>query len=115
MSEVGRMDSEKHSLVLKEVLTLISKYPHLLTLAVINKVSSLDEGGATLATKTCIQELKNEFNHQVKAGLGSSSNLDRQRIILTLRYNLLLDTFITLESLRCFILVFRELRCTPGL
>jgi hypothetical protein len=39
MSEVGRMDSERHSLVLKEVLSLISKYPYLLTLAVINKVS----------------------------------------------------------------------------
>jgi|FrelakmetLWP11LW_1041352.scaffolds.fasta_scaffold60228_1 hypothetical protein len=68
MSEIGRMESEKHSLVLKEVLGLTWKYPHLLTASLINKVASIDEGGATSATKTCIQELKNEFNHQVKIG-----------------------------------------------
>ena len=66
ISVIGRMESEKHSLVLKEITSLTTKYPHLLTASLINKVSSLDEGGATSATKTSIQELKNEFNHQVR-------------------------------------------------
>ncbi len=65
LSVIGRMESEKHSNVLKEIISLTSKYPHLLTSSLINKVSSLDEGNATSATKTYIQELKNEFNHQV--------------------------------------------------
>ena len=77
LTEIGRMDSEKHSLVLKEVISLTSKYPQLLTLAVINRVSSLDEGGATLATKTCIQELKNEFNHLVSLDLVETRHLGK--------------------------------------
>lgn len=61
LSMVGRLESEKHSIVLREILSLVNKYPHLLTANVVNKVSNLGEG-ASSAARGYIQELKNEFN-----------------------------------------------------
>ena len=64
LSSVGRLESEKHSLALKEVVALTRRYPHLLTANLINRVSNLEEGGITTspATKTCILELKSEYH-----------------------------------------------------
>ncbi len=61
LSTVCRMESEKHSIILKEMVALVSKCPSLLTANVINRISSLEEG-ASSAARSYIQELKNEYN-----------------------------------------------------
>ena len=71
LSSVGRLESEKHSLALKEVVALTRRYPHLLTANLINRVSNLEEGGITTspATKTCILELKSEYHSRSRERL----------------------------------------------
>ena len=71
LSSMGRLESEKHSLALKEVVALTRRYPHLLTANLINRVSNLEEGGITTspATKTCILELKSEYHSRSRERL----------------------------------------------
>lgn len=71
LSSMGRLESEKHSLALKEVVALTRRYPHLLTANLINRVSNLEEGGITTspATRTCILELKSEYHSRSRERL----------------------------------------------
>lgn len=62
MSIIGRMEDEKHSMVLKEVLTLTTRYPACLTINVINKLSSMEDPTSSPSMKACIQELRNDYN-----------------------------------------------------
>ena len=82
LSSIGRLESEKHSLVLKEVLGLTNLFPHLLTTTVINRVASMEDGASSITRSyiqvrtglllnlyfyyfnfsTFLQELKNDFN-----------------------------------------------------
>ena len=40
---IGRLEDEKHYIVLKEVLALTNRYPSCLTANIINKLSSLED------------------------------------------------------------------------
>jgi len=60
---IGSVESEKHNLVLKEVITLTQKYPNLLNANLINRISGLEDA-ATSPTKNAIQEIKNDYNMQ---------------------------------------------------
>lgn len=48
---LGRLESEKHTMALKEIISLFGRYPTLLTAAVVNKVSGLEDGAASSATR----------------------------------------------------------------
>ncbi len=71
---MGRLESEKHSMVLKEIMSLTTRYPHLLTPAVINKVSTLEDG-ASSATRSYIKELRNEYNSRSRELLDHATTI----------------------------------------
>lgn len=75
LSSIGLLESEKHSIVLKEIVALVNRCPELLTARVVNKVSSLEEG-ASSAARSYIQELKNEFNSRQ-----SFSSMSREEML----------------------------------
>jgi len=60
---IGSVESEKHNLVLKEVINITQKYPNLLNANLINRISGLEDS-ASSPTKNAIQEIKNEYNMQ---------------------------------------------------
>ena len=64
LSMIGRLEDEKHYIVLKEVLALTNRYPSCLTANIINKLSSLEDQSSTSSLRTCIQELRNEYNNK---------------------------------------------------
>ncbi len=43
LSMLGRVDADKHTMVLKEIISLVNRYPNLLTANVVNRVSSLED------------------------------------------------------------------------
>ena len=59
---IGRLEDEKHSVVVKEILALTNRYPSCLTANVINKLSALEDNSSTSSLRTCIQDLRNDFN-----------------------------------------------------
>ncbi|XP_059086057.1 ventricular zone-expressed PH domain-containing protein 1-like [Tigriopus californicus] len=71
-SMIGRLEAEKHSMVLKEIIALTNKYPTLLTSNLMSKLTSLEEG-ASSASRTYIQELRNEFNTRSREKLTSTT------------------------------------------
>ena len=75
LSSICLLESEKHSIVLKEIVALVNRCPELLTARVVNKVSSLEEG-ASSAARSYIQELKNEYNSRQ-----SSSSMSREEML----------------------------------
>ena len=64
LSMIGRLEDEKHYIVLKEVLALTNRYPSCLTANIINKLSSLEDHSSTSSLRTCIQELRNDYNNK---------------------------------------------------
>ena len=62
LSMIGRLEDEKHSIVLKEVLALTHRYPSCLTANIITKLSALEDNSSTASLRTCIQELRNDYN-----------------------------------------------------
>lgn len=85
LANIGRLESEKHSTLLKEILTLTNMYPYLLTATLINRVSNLQDGASSV-TRNHIQELRNNYNEGsrdvntgvtiVKVGGGYDSKTD---------------------------------------
>jgi len=75
---IGSVESEKHNLVLKEVINLTQKYPNLLNSNLINRISGLEDA-ATSPTKNAIQEIKNDYNMQKIDK--PQDKLDRSKII----------------------------------
>eukprot|EP00095_Tigriopus_kingsejongensis_P003875 maker-scaffold387_size188669-snap-gene-0.22 protein:Tk03875 transcript:maker-scaffold387_size188669-snap-gene-0.22-mRNA-1 annotation:"protein melted" len=65
---IGRLESEKHSMVLKEIIALTNKYPSLLTSSLMGKLTNLEEC-ASSASRTYIQELRNVFNSRSREKL----------------------------------------------
>lgn len=61
-------------MVLKEIIGLVSRYPHLLTSNVIHKISSLEDG-ASSATRSHIHELRNEYNTRSREHLMTNPDL----------------------------------------
>ena len=61
MEVIGSVETEKHSLVLKEVSTITGRYPSLLDISLINKITGLQDS-ANSATMFVIEDLKNEYN-----------------------------------------------------
>ncbi len=49
LSMLGRVDADKHTMVLKEIISLVNRYPNLLTANVVNRVSSLEDGASSAA------------------------------------------------------------------
>ena len=65
LTMIGRLEDEKHSQVLKEVLSLTNRYQPILTVNVINKLSALESDTASTASmRAYIQELRNDFNNK---------------------------------------------------
>ena len=62
---IGRLEDEKHSIVVKEILALTNRYPSCLTSYVINKLSALEDNSSTASLRTCIQDLRNDFNNKM--------------------------------------------------
>ena len=74
ISILGRLESEKYSMVLKEIISLTNRYPKLLTAALIAKLDSLEEGSSS-AARTYIMELRNEFNSRSREKLHSDAGV----------------------------------------
>ena len=77
LASICLLESEKHSIVLKEIVALVNRCPELLSARVVNKVSSLEEG-ASSAARSYIQELKNDFNSRQSS---SSFSLSREEML----------------------------------
>ena len=79
LATICLLESEKHSIVLKEIVALVHRCPELLTARVVNKVSSLEEG-ASSAARSYIQELKNEFNSRQLSSAASREEMTRSSL-----------------------------------
>ncbi len=62
LSIITRMEDEKHTMVIREVINLTNRYPSCLTINVINKLSTLEDGSTSKTIRAYIQELRNDFN-----------------------------------------------------
>ena len=74
LTMIGRLEDEKHSIVLKEVLALTNRYPSCLTINVINKLSALEDTSSTASMRQCIQELRNDFNSKMSKERNNSNS-----------------------------------------
>ena len=75
LAMIGRIEDEKHSTVLKEVLYLTHKYQSILTINVINKLSALESDTASTASmRGYIQELRNDYNNKMSKERSSSNS-----------------------------------------
>ena len=80
LASICLLESEKHSIVLKEIVALVHRCPELLTAKVVNKVSGLEEG-ASSAARSYIQELKNEFNSRQSSSSKSREEMTRSSLM----------------------------------
>ena len=76
LTMIGRLEDEKHSQVLKEVLSLTNRYQPILTVNVINKLSALesDTAGSTASMRAYIQELRNDYNNKMSKEKSTSNS-----------------------------------------
>ena len=58
---VTSVDTEKHSLVFKEISLIVQKFPSLLNSNLINRLSTFEDS-TSLGAKGIIQEIRNEYN-----------------------------------------------------
>jgi len=75
LTMIGRLEEEKHSTVLKEILSLTNRYQPILTINVINKLSALEsDTNSTASMRAYIQELRNDFNNKMSKERSSSTS-----------------------------------------
>ena len=86
LTMIGRLEDEKHSQVLKEVLSLTNRYQPILTVNVINKLSALESDTASTASmRAYIQELRNDYNNKMSKEK-SMSNSGKTYVYRNTRY-----------------------------
>ena len=71
---IGRLEDEKHSMVLKEVLSLTNRYPACLTINIITKLSALEDSSSSASMRAYMQELRNDFNHKISKERSTSTS-----------------------------------------